>query len=486
MALIVQNLTIADINLSGITSTLTVPATTVAGIPGEPVNVTGELHPDLTVDPVHGKTGGLNAAAFTALQVQVGDLLYTWTMGYGEFATGTLKVVVPAQNTQFVVGKDPWDCYSSIKTAVDAAGLVATDATPVRVFVKPGTYTEPVDIDIPANVWIYAEGGSPYYAEYGTGYKTLTTFVIGKFTKTTVGMAGISGIQINGVSTNSLLDSSDGNLIISNAVFENGSSPSMVNISGGTVYFDSSHINSMSDLTALTITGGSVYCEGTRIGSSASNSGTAPAIVTQNAGSVLLQQCSIWGQTLMTGTGTATITKSLLSKNSATLATLDLSAGNTALIESSQIYQNSSGPAFSATGIFKIDALFNRTYGSKIPIPPTGATLYPTYVDLSNCNARTLVYTTDAVLNVITQQKIIIVNQATDVATSINLPAAPLLGEEHIIIDGKPSATARNITVSGNGKNIEGSASVVIAVDRGKLHVVYNGTEWNIISSVLT
>jgi len=49
--------------------------------PGPAYNVTAKLVPDLTVDPAHGKTSGLTAANYLALQAQVlaGLVSYAWS-----------------------------------------------------------------------------------------------------------------------------------------------------------------------------------------------------------------------------------------------------------------------------------------------------------------------------------------------------------------------------------------------------------------------
>lgn len=73
----------------------------------------------------------------------------------------------------------------------------------------------------------------------------------------------------------------------------------------------------------------------------------------------------------------------------------------------------------------------------------------------------------------------IIVNRATGAATTITLPSSPVVGKTYIIKDGKGDAATNNITVNGNGKNIDGAASFVININYGSLSLVYNGTQWN-------
>ncbi len=61
---------------------------------------------------------------------------------------------------------------------------------------------------------------------------------------------------------------------------------------------------------------------------------------------------------------------------------------------------------------------------------------------------------------------------------TVNLPTTPILGDTYTIKDSTGSAATRNITVSGNGTNIEGAASQPINTNFGRISVIYNGTQW--------
>lgn len=75
---------------------------------------------------------------------------------------------------------------------------------------------------------------------------------------------------------------------------------------------------------------------------------------------------------------------------------------------------------------------------------------------------------------------VVIVNKGSAVAT-ITLDAAPATGKTVTIKDGSGNAAAFNVTIDGNGKNIDGASSLVINIDYEAVTVVYNGTQWNII-----
>jgi len=83
---------------------------------------------------------------------------------------------------------------------------------------------------------------------------------------------------------------------------------------------------------------------------------------------------------------------------------------------------------------------------------------------------------------IITQDALIPVD--TSVARTVNLPASPSSGEQHTVKDNTNGALVNNITVSGNGNNIDGIASQAIITNGGALTVAFNGTQWNVTSRV--
>ena len=72
----------------------------------------------------------------------------------------------------------------------------------------------------------------------------------------------------------------------------------------------------------------------------------------------------------------------------------------------------------------------------------------------------------------------------------IYLPLEPRLGQQITIADSNGDASSFTITIYGNGKDISGTGyltletQAVINTDWGAITMVYNGTFWNIISSV--
>lgn len=67
-------------------------------------------------------------------------------------------------------------------------------------------------------------------------------------------------------------------------------------------------------------------------------------------------------------------------------------------------------------------------------------------------------------------------------AQTINLPAAPTIGQVYQIVDEGGSALSNNITISGNGNNISNlgtsASTLVIALNGGHYQMRFNGTIW--------
>lgn len=91
------------------------------------------------------------------------------------------------------------------------------------------------------------------------------------------------------------------------------------------------------------------------------------------------------------------------------------------------------------------------------------------------------VKTTSGNYDVLSSDSIVVVNKGTGSATQVNFPATPSTGRYIIVKDGKGDAATNNITVSGNGKNIDGSSTNIISTNLQARHYAYNGTQWNIL-----
>lgn len=126
MPLLAYNKTNALLPLAAGNPIVSLPAASSAGARGKAFNVTGELLPNLTVDPVNGVAGGLSAASFALLQAQVAanQVEYEWSED-PEYLVATL-----------VIGSPPVDI-------AEEDAFVYVDAT-LGNDNNPGTLAQPV------------------------------------------------------------------------------------------------------------------------------------------------------------------------------------------------------------------------------------------------------------------------------------------------------------------------------------------------------
>lgn len=64
------------------------------------------------------------------------------------------------------------------------------------------------------------------------------------------------------------------------------------------------------------------------------------------------------------------------------------------------------------------------------------------------------------------------------VAVEVTFPAVPRFEQLATVADGDGHCATYNITVNGNGKLLNGEATVVMNVNRMSLTWIYNGTKW--------
>ena len=68
------------------------------------------------------------------------------------------------------------------------------------------------------------------------------------------------------------------------------------------------------------------------------------------------------------------------------------------------------------------------------------------------------------------------------IAITLNVPAAPDTGRWLIVIDDSGNAAANNVTISGNGNNVNGAASIALAANYAWAILFWNGTQWNALT----
>jgi len=122
------------------------------------------------------------------------------------------------------------------------------------------------------------------------------------------------------------------------------------------------------------------------------------------------------------------------------------------------------GPGASGTFLKSQGAGANLTWGT-----PLVATLGDVRVLTSGASDTLL--STDFML---------VVNKTIGGATTIYLPAVPSANFLAVVKDGKGDAASNNITIDGNGNNMDGAATVVMNLNYQALNFAWNGTQWNV------
>ena len=90
-----------------------------------------------------------------------------------------------------------------------------------------------------------------------------------------------------------------------------------------------------------------------------------------------------------------------------------------------------------------------------------------------------LSYETITTSSSLTQSRRVFCNNTAPI--TVTAPASPVINLVFEIVDSNGNAGTQSITFDGNGKTINGLATQVLSTNYDKLHVVYNGVEWNII-----
>ena len=76
-----------------------------------------------------------------------------------------------------------------------------------------------------------------------------------------------------------------------------------------------------------------------------------------------------------------------------------------------------------------------------------------------------------------------IVCYTTSSAFTVTLQSSPPIGMLVAIIDGSGNAATNNITIAGNGQNINGSSTYVLNLNYASVELIYNGSQWNVRSA---
>lgn len=96
------------------------------------------------------------------------------------------------------------------------------------------------------------------------------------------------------------------------------------------------------------------------------------------------------------------------------------------------------------------------------------------------------VFTDAGNTSVFADDSIIIIDKTVPEVTTVEFPASPANGRYIIVKDGGGDAASFNVTLDGNGKNIDGASAYVISTNYGAITLQFNAEEdkWNSIANV--
>jgi hypothetical protein len=282
-------------------------------------------------------------------------------------------------------------------------------------------------------------------------------------------------VSVNGQFTNSgILDASNGSgvMIMIDAV----SAPTTGYTGAALVYSESGilktidpsgNVNAFSSATIST--GGLITLAGDLNGTGTSASSPKVGQLTGVSGTLSLATTAAtisWAS----GTSSPTLKQSDVATNSATGATLTIQS------------QNATGTTSTGGNLILTSGAGTSTDGYinlQVGGTDVARCIEDKFITSSGRRLKTtLVNNTD--YNVLSSDDIIIITNLSATRT-ITLPSSPVSGDNYTVKDQSAQATTYPISVSGNGNNIDGSASYSIDVDYAAVMFVFANNVWNVL-----
>lgn len=130
------------------------------------------------------------------------------------------------------------------------------------------------------------------------------------------------------------------------------------------------------------------------------------------------------------------------------------------------------GPFFWSVGTYTNDGINT--------IVPTGATSGAWLRLTLNQVVVVAPLVTASGTTILKNETFIPIDNTTGSSFAISLPSSPVNGEQHTIKDWAGTAGANNITVSGNGNNIDGSGNYVLQYSYQAINVIFAWGKWGV------
>lgn len=449
------------------------------------------LTPDLDFDgtpatPISGTAGNINILGSTLAAATV-----TETFNSTGAATGNLDVEHRAWLTPFVV--DPSTTPGARGTFSTIGAAITAAVSGQTIFIRAGTYTENLTLKAGVNLCAFtADAFTP------------NVKIIGKCTMTTAGTVSISGIRLQtnsdfvvsitgsaasiinlvncylsltnntGINLASSSSSSQINIILCNAdVGTTGIK--LYDVTGaGALFFDRSYItNSGSSTTASTSSAGFVFWQYSYSELPMTTSSTS----VMTASFTYFSTNSI-NATILTQGGSNLNFFRHCSFKSGTATAITISSGMN--MQSCQV-ECFNADVISGAGTLTYSALtVNNTTTTWTMSVTTQVARY--MGQIMYCKAFGTNYTATATSYTVLRSDCIIGVTSTAAPRTITMPASGMeIGQQWRIKDESGGAATNNITVSGNGANIDGAANTTININYGSIDIYWNGTAFFIV-----
>lgn len=403
------------------------------------------------------------------------DEIMTFTHALATNNYGPVKFIVSAS------------AANGTHTTITSALAVASSGD--TVWVRDGTYTE--NFTLPAGILLTAASSAG---------DTPTVTVIGKITMTAAGTSTISNIKLQ---TNS-----DFCLVVSGS-------------NSVTLYLDNCFIYALNNSGISITNSGGAYVQLYQCKGDTGTTGIA-FLAVSNTSNILIYYSRITNLGVSTTASTISGTGGIVAFFSEIDFPLSISATGFNAINGTMFCDSMNATAITSSGTATVNlqGQFNSGSASAISVG-SGSTVRVTkgFIVSQNTNAitgagtiilqdvcfpladgssKSGINTTTQVLDRFiggTQQTSLpagdytvlnsdtFVGATTSAARAITMPASPKAGETHIIKDITGTGNTHNITISGNGSNIDGAATNVINTNYGFRTVTYTGTIWAINSS---
>lgn len=183
--------------------------------------------------------------------------------------------------------------------------------------------------------------------------------------------------------------------------------------------------------------------------------------------------CSVINTTAWALTGTSSISIVQCSLSSGTATALTIAANCIASVSNSSVNSTNTN-VISGLGTLGFNGL---SLGSSKFISVTNQSVFAQSNTALVCREPP-----SYPYNIKPQDRVVLVDTIGS-ATIVNLTATPTLGLRHTIKDQEGQAGTNAITVVGGSITIDGLTSYTINVNYGSIDLVYNGTEWSVIST---